>query len=611
MPIYLAWTSQVPLSRGTVDLRLKAILRFLHLDDLDRFRVHLITDGKCGLAFIDYKRNTFNIPLIHKTTHTLSLSAYLPFGASTFVDRSALRTGEYLPELLELLRKSPQTLFDLAPPQVLCQLDCREHKLTVCNDWRGFGRLYEYKTAFGTIWSNKMAAALMFAGLPARLDETSLADMAACGMFSGSGTGYKNLNLVAPGSFIEVGTLSGKITTTPLSSAAGGLIRREPEPDAVEKAHAAISRWMEELRFFNKSTIRLNLSGGRDSRVVGAALLAAGLDCEIAICSPPTKDAELARQLLKLANVGALVKNQDRRQEIKAWYAEQGSLLDIAGDFLRTHNSDISVKLFFSWPMAISDADSGILYICGNQGEVAHNCYYTPELVAQERAWERTRHGIKPSQKRIRGLTKTFSFKSFGVTKYCGESAAKNIKNNVLEIAEEARFFDWYVLDYICFHLCCTRQWPGANGAFDHKTPLTVYPYAFNGFNQTIESKIHTHFVRDVVSLFIPVWKEIPFFHELKKEETKDFYIAYPTYWEMGRGEDLLEICSAENYSWNFFERNTILETFKNMLNTTYIDSISTTKISNINTTAQKIVWITKIYDSIKEYNNIINNYIF
>ncbi|WP_206215247.1 hypothetical protein [Desulfovibrio sp. ZJ200] len=204
-----------------------------------------------------------------------------------------------------------------------------------------------------------MAAALMFAGIPAQLDEESLADMAACGMFSGSGTGYKNLHLVAPGSFLEVDSLSGTMTTAALSPAADGLIRREVEPDALEKAHAAIRRWVEELRFFNTSTLRLNLSGGRDSRIVAAALFAADLDCEIALCSPPAKDAELARQLLKLAQVDAQVKHQNRRQEIQAWYAARGSLLEIADDFLRTQNSNISVKLFFSWPLAISDIDSG------------------------------------------------------------------------------------------------------------------------------------------------------------------------------------------------------------------------------------------------------------
>lgn len=96
--------------------------------------------------------------------------------------------------------------------------------------------------------------------------------MAACGMFSGVGTGYKNLRLAEPGAFIEVETLSGNVNSMRISGPARGLTRSEPDPDAATKAHAAIKDWMRELGFLNSGKLRLHLSGGRDSRVVGAAL---------------------------------------------------------------------------------------------------------------------------------------------------------------------------------------------------------------------------------------------------------------------------------------------------------------------------------------------------
>ncbi|WP_206215246.1 hypothetical protein [Desulfovibrio sp. ZJ200] len=45
MPVSIAWAAQYPLSRASVEERLQAIFRFLHLDDADRFGVQLVSDG--------------------------------------------------------------------------------------------------------------------------------------------------------------------------------------------------------------------------------------------------------------------------------------------------------------------------------------------------------------------------------------------------------------------------------------------------------------------------------------------------------------------------------------------------------------------------------------
>lgn len=604
MPIYLAWTAQTPLSWAAIELRLQAVLHFLHLDDRERFHVQLLTDGHCGLIFIDDKRNPFGIPLFCKTAERFSLSAYLPFGASRLVSQHALASGEYLPELVELLRKTPNSLLELAPPQVFCSLDSQKHILTICNDWRGFGRLYEYQTAFGSIWSNKMAAALMFAGVPARLDMSALADMAACGMFSGKGTGYENLHLVEPATFLDVDTLSGNIHSRQESDMEWLVPKPEPDLDAVEKAHAAIRVWMRDLGYFcGSNKLRLNLSGGRDSRVVGAALLSSGLDCGITLCSPPDKDAELARSLLRLAGITSAVEDQTRWSAIKEWYASHGDLLDISDTFLRNANSDISVKLFFSWPTAVSDPASRSLNICGDQGEVAHNCYYTAKMFEEEQAWLAKRQGPRPSTKRLENLVAAISIKSFGVTTFCGQQAAGNIRGNVLALAETLGLDGFYPLDFLYLHLYLNRQWPGANGAFDRKTPLTAYPYAYSGFTQSIQDKLNSRFVRDVVAAFLPAWRDVPFFHELPKEETEDFYVAYPTYWEMGRGEELLEICGTNSDAWQFFDRSCLMDTFSAMMGKDYYESLSHAKTSTINTTAQKLIWLMTIEKNLNEIN--------
>lgn len=108
IPICLAWAARAPLSETAVERRLQAILHFLHLDDRERFALQFLAEGRGGLAFIDHARNPFAVPLLHRTPKRLTVSAYLPFGAGDLVSQHALTTGEYLPELVDRLRSSPQ-----------------------------------------------------------------------------------------------------------------------------------------------------------------------------------------------------------------------------------------------------------------------------------------------------------------------------------------------------------------------------------------------------------------------------------------------------------------------------------------------------------------------
>lgn len=606
MPIYLAWAAMEPLPQPLTMGRLQVILDFLDRDARTRLTLQTLQGAHAGLAFIDYADNPFAIPLMRKSSGRLTTSAYLPFGAAGIVSDQALASGEYLPRLMDMLRHSPQVLRELTPPQVFCDLDLQRNKLTIRNDWRGFGRLYEYKTAFGSVWSNKMAAALIFAAVPARLDTAAMADMAACGMFSGSGTGYENMRLAAPSSLIEADIMTGDIHCHTLSDAPGGLVRAMPGPEAIEETHAALSAWMGELgAFHGQARLHFNLSGGRDSRVVGSALLTSGLQPEITVCAPPVKDGELAQRLLRLAGFNAPPETQARRQMIERWYAAQGSLTDVAADFLHNKNSDISVKLFFSWPSQVADTSGKTLFVCGDQGEVAHNCYYTPQMFAMELGWLKERRGQRPSGKRLRGIVDALSVKSFGVTPDCGCQVAANIRANVLDAAASLNLDSFYYLDFLYLYFFLNRQWPGATGAFDRKTPLTVYPYVQNGFNQPLEDKINSRFVRDVIASFMPAWTTVPFFHELPEDETHDFYVAYPTYWEMGRGEELIALCDMDSIAWQLFDRSHMRNTFAQMLDADSYASQAKPKISAINTAAQKLLWIMTIERQLADINTL------
>lgn len=605
IPIYLAYVSFCKYENNILQRRLNSLLKFLKLENKEKFQVQYMIEEKCGLIYISTIETNFTIPLIKKNTNRMTISAYLPFGVTKYVDSESLNSGDYLPAMVDRMRHEPGMLTDFTPPQVWCDLFPDGQTLTLFNDYRGFGRIYEYTTSFGTIWSNKMAAALLFAGVPARRDDAAWADMTVTGKFSSPQTGYANMRYVAPGTLITVDTCSNMVERRRLSTDTGG-VDMEPTPShAVEETHAALIRWCHELRLFDTRKLRLQLSGGRDSRVIGAYLLAQYFnDLEIITCYPPNLDAEIATELVKLSNTPYSIVSVDRKNQITQDYGKT-SLLELEYNTINNNNIDISIT-------TLEPNEDISKYICslgGCQGEVAHNNYYTHTMIKKEIEWLKNPQGKSPSAKRLESILNTMITKSWGTSPFARQQSYNNIKQNVISKAYSANLTGFYTIDFLYLDFYLNRQWAGATGIDDMKTPLTVYPYVRYGFSQTLESKVKSTFIRNIISKSMPLWDNIPFFHEFPEDARQDFYSAYPNMWDMNLGDEILEICLSDPNLWTYFDRIQVLETFMNLRNKEKnINEFDNRCMSVNNNLAKKIIRFVVSEDYLKKINSIIDN---
>lgn len=607
IPVFIAYAAYKEIDESTLSKRLSTILEFLHLDDQKEFAVHRLEDKRAGLIFIERRQSRLQVPLLYKTNQRMTISAYTPFGAGRFVTREQLSSGQYLPQIQDLLRVQPHMLQQLAPPLIWCDLDLQRERLTLVNDYRGFGRLYQYTTSFGTIWTNKMAAALLLAGIPARLDECAWAEMAATGMFFGASTGYANMSYTAPGSLITVGLQSGLTEYRRLSTDCGGITMAPNPQHAAAEAHEALQEWTRELKTFYTDTPQLSLSGGRDSRVVAAHLLAEGaLQPDILTVHPPRKDAELAQQLIETLDTPHKLTICNRKDEIVDRYSDTAELVSYAQSLLTVSNLDMSVASAFSGGDHTRYLQPS-LFIGGAQGEIAHNCFYTAEMVAALRRWENKPEGENPAETRLQNFIQTISKKSWGTSNYAQIQTLRHIKEHSLAIAASGNITGFHCLDFLYLNIYLNRQWAGANGNEEMKSPLTVYPYVRYGFAQTLESKLNSRFIRDVIALAQPQWKNIPFFHELPQENQQDFVTAYPTYWEMGRGEEIHELCNSTPDLWLYFDKALVSTTFARLHAARGKAEGITDKLSSqCNRVAQRMLWYTAAVRQMRAINSLI-----
>ncbi|MEG2173505.1 MAG: hypothetical protein RRY29_09640 [Desulfovibrionaceae bacterium] len=602
--LFIAYATNRDISKDSLARRVTVIRNFWNLDDPEKYVTHHLHDAHAGLVYILPKKMSIDIPVLYCSPQRMTLTAYFPFGVTPYVSSHALHSGEYLPSTVERLCKNPRAIRELAPPQVWCDMNAATHTMNIFNDFRGFGRIYEHQSDFGTIWTNKTAAAPLFSATQTAVNPVAWAQMATLGMFSANYIGHANMRLLPPETHICVVTDTG-ITTTQSQSAGLFSPFSQLPAHAVEETSHAMYQWHKELEIFSSLPKVLSLSGGRDSRVLAAFSIATRMNNLSFMTSyPPQKDYDIAKQLVASAPIQIEHVGQNRRGEIQKTFDSNISLLDYSSTVLHTANEDISVASALSCGIVKQSDSPSTIDLGGFQGEVAHACYYTQTMYDQEKKWKDECKGNKsPSEKRITTFFEQLSTKQVGVSSF-----AANIMHQCLQaIRTEADLLDingFYFLDYLYLVFWLNRQWAGAESINSSKTPLTLYPYVHYGLRQPIESKLHSQFIRDVIQTAMPQWKNIPFFHELPAEETNDFSSSYPTYWDAGRGDEVASMVLGNTYLWEYFDKASVLEAFLQFRDPALWPD--TPKKVEWNRAAQKILWTIAFYNQVETLNTLV-----
>ncbi|WP_165070702.1 hypothetical protein [Desulfovibrio sp. ZJ200] len=600
IPIYIGFISYEHIDHDIVKYRLEKILSFFRLDN-SNFKIQYLLGQRGGLIFIDQVKNAWTVPFACQQDKRLTVSAYLPFGVPRQMKIEDMHSGRYLPEMVDKLASSPQHICHLAPPQVWADCDLEKNVLCIFNDYRGFGRLYEYTSPFGIVWTNKMAAAPMLAATCAAMDETAWAGFAANSLFYGGSTGFSNMNYVLPGTWLQADLSSGLIERRRFSSDTGG-VAVEPLPaSAVEESADALLGWWQDLDVMTSGPKTIDLSGGRDSRVVAAYALASNLEVKFRTCFPPALDADLAERLVNLAGRTVPFVREDSRQKKASSYKDEHSLLYHASMILRANNHDVCIHTFLNYPVDSQYLPKRTFIAGGPQGEITHTYQYDNEILNNMSIDER--------------LSEVFDFhttNAYGVTESTRNISRINLINPLIAKSAIAGFENsFYILDFMRLDIYLNRNSAGSVGAYDIKTPLTVYPYVRYGFSQSLKSKIDSIFVKEIISFVMPQWRDVPFFHEFPEEKRHDFHVRRPTWWELGRGKDLLEIYDSHPELWKFFEKKQVLESaylWQQKLSSK-LTPRETAFRELCNRCAQRHVWMVAFMQELKEINEVISTF--
>lgn len=454
-------------------------------------------------------------------------------------------------ELLDELSTNKELQSRFSTPTCLCTINKDKDELDIFTDPLGFARLYEYKGENGWFWSNRPGALMLMAGDEAKLDKDAWEFFSSAGWFVDTTSPIEKVVRIEPGLRIN----ASSDYYQPRNLVNYGAFEKMVSPRKYKKFNSKIiaQDMLENLASYSELwslPFDVDLSGGKDSRVCSAAVIASKTDdVQFNTIATFEKEAETAQILLEKVNLTHkhnIIQPSERNKDKKVvktplkerlrtlFHHSDGDLTPVltrTGVFPETHFSNINK-----------------VWIQGAMGEIGKATFYSSETFykrliqkGNDAAYERVTRayslldGVRPE------VTDKANQFMFGVIQ---KGKAKGIS-------------DLYLLDY--FYLVeRARRWLPQNSDISRYSAFFSNEYLEQSFNMSYEEKLNLDVFTSVIEELVPEWKDVPFYRRklTDRDERTEKGLRL---WQTSDKEEIEEILNAPD-SWNdIFDEEKIL----------------------------------------------------
>ncbi len=495
--------------------------------------------GRLGLALWAPAGSTGSWPAWSDQRGVVLASAAPPMGRRRVIGEVGLDGAPQA--LARALLSEPDALRRLDPPLTLGALDPARGRLVVGNDFLGCGRLYELEHPGGIVWSNRLGALPLFAGLEPELDERAWRVFAATGWFMGDSTPLRGCRKVVPGAPIVVGAdgaveRSGDDPRAALVHPRKPLLRtraRQMEL-AAEEAAADVAGLMTEITEVWSDPISIALTGGRDSRVSAAGAVASGAAVVFNTGDQVPGEVETARALVAAApgDYEHAVFRPEQESEPDDDLLERVERIHLVHDGMRNPQE---VRRATQVPHVELPPPT----VSGHGGELGHGFYYAnaAKLRRLRRGGERT-------------LLKQLDRNARRKHSAARPEAYRDYIEDCERVLSQGR--EWGVrgpalLDF--FYMTERLPHRSGLGARTARYSACIVPGFVRGaFDLAPRDRLEARLHRAVVAHLVPAWAEIPFFKPSDESELPDIHRR--RVWEREREAAVLGDVIATDGPW-------------------------------------------------------------
>jgi hypothetical protein len=494
---------------------------------------HARVDGAVGMALWHPADDRLRWPLWTERGGMAVASTNAVTGWERVVGEAELPAAAA--DLGEALASDPARLALLNPPFVIGVHDQGARSLTIINDAIATARLYAFRTDAAFVWSNRLGALPLFAGVAPSADPEGWAIHAATGWFLGETTPIQGATKVAPGTAIVVRTTAGAAqVSTRQTDAVHRLVaprRASFRRSAAEAAGQAEGLARSVAAAWSVSPT-VNLSGGRDSRISAAGFVAAGVDAEFRTMDIEPGEAELAGDLIAAAGRSfPHTITEPERGEPGEHLRERIGAIHLVHDGMANPMSALQA------PVSLPQRSLPRPLVTGHGGELGHGFYYSRATLSGLRAGG-THELVGRLERAGRRRHNAASEDAYGA--YLAEI------ERTLETGRSYGLAGPDLLDY--YYLAQRLSFRAGLGSRNDRYSACATPAFVRAcFDLTPRQRLKAKLHRRVVGLLVPGWKRIPFFQSgagRTREMNRDRIWAKPRH-----ADELQELISDES-SW-------------------------------------------------------------
>jgi hypothetical protein len=489
-------------------------------------------DERTGLLLWHREDARLRWPLWVESTELAAAATAVPTGWRRVVGEVP---AEQAPRrLAQALASAPERASELNPPFVIGVRD--REGLTIVNDFLGAGRLYEMRFDGGWVWSNRLGALPLFAGVAPRADADAWAVFAAAGWFLGEATPILGASKVPPGTAIRVRSGSGGVDVEHVET---GAVRRAVEPrrarfgDSAAAAADQVRGMASDLGEAWVGPIAISLTGGRDSRVSAAGALGAGIEATFNTGDQVPGEVDVVHELVAKAprTMDHTVYSPEPEGEASDDLWERIRGIHLVHDGMRNPQE---VRRPTDLPQAHWPAPT----LSGHGGELGHGFYYATKDKLRKLRRGRERAVIAQLERNARRRHSAATDEAYAL--YLGEcertlaeGRSYGLKGPVL--------LDW-------FYMAQRLPYRSGLGARSGRSSACVAPAFVRGaFDLRPKDRLTAKLHREVVARLVPEWAGVDFFSS-DSEEMPEIHRA--RIWERPDEAKVLEEMIAAREGW-------------------------------------------------------------
>ncbi|MEV5965162.1 hypothetical protein AB0L70_25560 [Kribbella sp. NPDC051952] len=407
--------------------------------------------------------------------------------------------------LAKAVRRTPASFLELAPPFTMAVVDPAQERLELFTDSIGVGRLFQLRIADGWVWSNRPVAALLFAGVPAAASKRGWDFAAACGWFMDDSTPYDGV-LAVPGASHIVADGGRQQRTVSRVEAAS--LWSTDSTDTVDETAEALQDVARSVGRLWPGQPIVDLSGGRDSRVVAAAFLAAGVDLKLNSYDAVPGELEVAESLVQALPSPVehvVTRRAPGKAPVKPQQAKQQPP-ELVERARRWHRYAEGLRpasyLFHAPPKNLTTVAH--LAIGGAGGEVAHGHFYPSDVLQLD---------ALPLPQKLHAFGNRLQARltpTAGPAEPARAAVADQIER-VLRTAvhggiENATMLDYFYVDERL------RRWGTTGERSGVVSPLLIPAFVRAAFALNPAQRVDNALHRELVRRLVPQWADTPFF---------------------------------------------------------------------------------------------------